>query len=219
MSGASKDGKEGMIDLTYRAEESGNHYVYVEADRMENIDVVYESGDVLTLREDCGAVVNIGWIEKGETFTIEMDYEMDGAGTIRSHVCTMDQDAWDKAYGMISSDLMTVTDFGDTFFEGTVSADADGILTTSVMNEQGWTLRVDGKKKEIYETVGGDFIAVPLSAGDHTIRLSFRPPGFIAGLILAVLAVLLLVLLVRGTGWLRRRRALQEDRSDSGYLR
>ena len=195
MSGYSDGGEEGLVRLNYTAEETGNHYAYIEAEQASTIDVIYEDGDILSLREDCGAIVDIGWLEEGETFSLEISYETDGGGSIRSHVCTMDEAAWEKAYGMISSNLMDVTGFGDTFLEGTVNVEKDGILTTSVLNEEGWHLKVDGEKKEITELIGGDFIGVPLDAGEHVVRLSFRPPGLIGGCILLVFAALLLAAL------------------------
>lgn len=188
--------------MTYTAEETGNHYVFVEAEQAETIDVVYHDGETLSLREDCGAVVNIGRMKEGEEFTIEIAYEADAGGSIRSHVCTMDMAAWEEAYGMISRDMLQMTDFGDRFLEGTIQVSQEGMFTTSVLNEQGWTLWIDGHKREISETVGGDFIAIPLSKGDHTVRLSFRPPGLTNGCVCLAVAILLLLYL----SWGRRSR-------------
>ena len=203
----SEDSREGMVQLKYTADEEGSYYVYVEADQAEMIDVIYDDGESLSLREDCGAVVNIGQMQKGETFMVEISYETDGSGDIRSHVCSIDRAAWDKAYEMISREMMAVTGFSDTLIEGSVTASEAGILTTSVLNEQGWKLWVDGEKHKISETVGGDFIAVPLEAGEHQIRLSFRPPGFVAGCVILLICTGLLVLTSQSCQrWMRRRR-------------
>ena len=115
---------------------------------------------------------------------------------------------------MISRDLMEVESFGDTFIEGKVHAAQEGILTTSVLNEQGWKLQVDGDEKSI-ELVGGDFIAVPLAAGDHSVRLSFRPPGLIAGCVILLIYIGLLVCFAQlRQRWIRRCR--QSEISSSG---
>ncbi len=209
MSTYSDDGMEGIVQLIYTAKEAGIHYVYVEADQAQTIDVIYEDGSTRSLREDCGAVVDIGRMEKGEEFTVEITYETDGGGSLRSHACTMDQAAWERVYQRISRDLMEVTEFGDTFIEGKIHATAEGILTTSVLNEEGWRLQIDGQDREISELVGGDLIAAPLSIGDHTIRLSFRPPGLIAGCVLLLLAAAALVL----DAQLRQRRIRRRSRS------
>ena len=104
---------------------------------------------------------------------------------------------------------MEVTDFGDTYIEGKIHATAEGIMTTSVLNEEGWHLQIDGKDREIKELVGGVLIAEPLSIGDHTVRLSFRPPGLIAGCVLLLLAAAALVL----DAQLRQRRIRRRSRS------
>ncbi len=206
LSVSSDEDQAGSVQLRYTAEESGSHYVYVEADQAVSIDVALPDDGVKTLREDCGAVVDVGNVEKGEEFVVEIDYELNGGGTIRSHVCTMDQKAWEKAYGMISRDQMKVTGFGDTWIEGMVNVSEEGLLTTSVLNEEGWKLEVNGHKRKITELVGGDFISVLLPEGEHSIRLSFRPPCFIVGCVLMVLAALSLAALQLLPERIRRRR-------------
>lgn len=206
LSGASEEGEAGSIDMVYTARETATHYVYIEAEQAASIDVVYEDGSVLSLREDCGAVVNIGSIEKGEEFTIEINYETDGGGSIRAHVCTMNQAGWEKAYGLMSRNMMEITSFGDRYLEGKINASEAGIFTTSVLNEEGWSMEIDGQDQEITELVGGDFIAAALEAGEHTVRLSFRPPGLIPGCVLLVLGVLALIILEGGRIQLPARR-------------
>ena len=210
----SEDSMEGVVQLKYTADEEGSYYVYVEADQAEMIDVIYEDGEALTLREDCGAVVYIGQMQKGETFMVEISYQTDGGGDIRSHVCSIDRAAWDRAYSMISRDQMTVTDFSDTMIEGRITASEDGILTTSLLNEQGWSMEIDGQEQEIEETVGGDFIAVPLKAGDHTVRFSFHPPGIVGGCLILLLCVAALVLPAQLRQRRIRRRRQPEISSD-----
>jgi hypothetical protein len=66
--------------------------------------------------------------------------------------------------------------------------------TIVVLNElamPGWRAQVDGKAAEI-RTANGLFRALELPAGDHDVRLWFRPPGFHVGLSLTIIGLLLL---------------------------
>ena len=60
--------------------------------------------------------------------------------------------AWMKAHGkalydILSENMMTVEEFGDTYIRGSVKADEDGVFVLSVPYENGWTLKVDGERK------------------------------------------------------------------------
>lgn len=63
---------------------------------------------------------------------------------------------------------------------GTASADGDGWLLFTIPYEKGWTVLVDGEEAE---TVRGSigFTAVRLTAGTHTLRLTYRTPGLYEG--------------------------------------
>ena len=128
---------------------------------------------------------------------------------VNSKVYRLDEEAWNMAYVFLSKDMMEVTDFGDTFVEGVVEPRADGIFTTSILYEKGWTLYVDGEKEEIGDLIGDDFISVPLDAGRHEIRLRYIPEGFIPGVILTICGILALAALEI----LRRRRDKKAQRA------
>jgi uncharacterized membrane protein YfhO len=142
-------------------------------------------------------VVNLGTIRKGETFTVTIEYKEDRIGDITAHVCTVNDDVWNAAYGKLSSNMLQVTDWKSGYVKGTVEADEDGMFVTSIPYDQGWTLKVDGRVRAIDELVGGSFIATNLSEGTHEIELSFRPPGLVSGAAISLIAIALLVLIAR----------------------
>ena len=164
--------------LRYRADESKKYYVFIEADNARSITVDKGSrADEIGIRNDCGSIVNIGEMEAGEEFSIVVDYEKGDIGEIEAHVCSMDESAWEGTYDILSENMMTVEEFGDTYIRGSVKADEDGVLVLSVPYEKGWTLKVDGEEREIGELVGDCLISTALSAGEHEIEITFRPPG------------------------------------------
>ncbi len=187
---------EKSVIMRYKASKTQKYYVFVEAGHASEITVRKGSDiDDISLRNDCGSVVDIGKIEKGKTFDIIIKYDTEASGSesfIDSYVCFMDRDEWDRAYRIISAETMDVTEWSDTHITGTVTAGRDGMLVTSVPYENGWKLKVDGRTTEIQELAGGALISLPLSAGDHVIELEFRPPGLIAGTAITAASILLL---------------------------
>ncbi|MBQ6401177.1 MAG: YfhO family protein [Firmicutes bacterium] len=202
------DGVTGSATLSYDIGAAGSYYVFIEADQAETIQVFHSNGDAQDLREDCGAVVYIGDLAEGETVDVQINYKENGEGNIRCYVCRLDDEAWNRAYELISRDVMKVDGFGDTWLKGTVRASEDGVLTTSVLYEDGWTVRVDGKRQDIEELVGGDFISVPITEGQHEIEMRYLPSGLIPGVLLMIAGILALVLPPQLRQlWIRRRKS------------
>lgn len=202
--------KKSKTILTYQAQQTGKQYLFIEADDADAITVSQEKkDDKIEIRNDCGSIVNLGEMDSGTEFTITIEYKEGKGGSVVSHVCTMDEAVWQDAYKMLSASMLDVTDYGDSCLKGTIDVQEDGVFVTSVPYEAGWKLKVDGHTREINELIGGAWISTSLSAGEHQIELSFRPPGLIAGLLITLASIGLLIV----AEWWRRRRMLRKLQS------
>ena len=72
--------------------------------------------------------------------------------------------------------------------QGTVRADQDGCLVTSIPLQNGLSIVVDGKETEPV-TVNQAFAGAALTEGEHTIEIRFSPPGRQAGIIISLISV------------------------------
>lgn len=202
--------KKSKTILTYQAQQTGKQYLFIEADDADAITVSQEKkDDKIEIRNDCGSIVNLGEMDSGTEFTVTIEYKEGKGGSVVSHVCTMDEAVWQDAYKMLSASMLDVTDYGDPCLKGTIDVQEDGVFVTSVPYEAGWKLKVDGHIREINELIGGAWISTSLSAGEHQIELSFRPPGLIAGLLITLASIGLLI----AAEWWRRRRMLRKLQS------
>lgn len=202
--------KKSKTILTYQAQQTGKQYLFIEADDADAITVSQEKkDDKIEIRNDCGSIVNLGEMDSGTEFTVTIEYKEGKGGSVVSYVCTMDEAVWQDAYKMLSASMLDVTDYGDSCLKGTINVQEDGVFVTSVPYEAGWKLKVDGHTREINELIGGAWISTSLSAGEHQIELSFRPPGLIAGLLITLASIGLLI----AAEWWRRRRMLRKLQS------
>lgn len=202
--------KKSKTILTYQAQQTGKQYLFIEADDADAITVSQEKkDDKIEIRNDCGSIVNLGEMDSGTKFTVTIEYKEGKGGSVVSHVCTMDEAVWQDAYKMLSASMLDVTDYGDSCLKGNINVQEDGVFVTSVPYEAGWKLKVDGHTREINELIGGAWISTSLSAGEHQIELSFRPPGLIAGLLITLASIGLLI----AAEWWRRRRMLRKLQS------
>lgn len=94
---------------------------------------------------------------------------------------------------------------------GTATAQADGeYLFLSLSYDEGWTATVNGQQAPVLQ-VFDTWMAIPLSAGENTIELQYRAPGFAAGLVVSIAGVALTLAagyLLERRGW--RIRALEK---------
>ena len=89
-----------------------------------------------------------------------------------------------------------ITKFNDRKITGTITAEEGQIMMTSIPWEDGWTVKVDGKKVEPVKILNA-LVGVPLEAGEHEVTMTFTPPGWNVGLVCLVAGILILILFYR----------------------
>lgn len=204
--------------LTFTSPQEQQVYVYIEVDGAETITAKRESGNQIDLREDCGAVVSVGMCQAGETVDIDIQFEEgQTGGAITAFVYGMDTKSWEQAYNLLDDEILNVSKHSDTSIEGTIDVKENGYFVTSIPYEKGWTIEVDGEERSA-ETLGGAFLAIPLEAGHHQIRMTYLPDGLIPGILLSLCGIGILIALC----FIRRKTAgsglgasKQEEKADN----
>lgn len=110
------------------------------------------------------------------------------------------------------ADSLTVT---DTAVTGRIAAPRDGLLFTTIPMDSGWSAELDGKAVKA-ETAFGAFLAVPVTAGEHSFRLVFRPKGLKAGAALSAVGLALAVVWIGMDIRKRRRETRWAGETDDG---
>ena len=122
---------------------------------------------------------------------MSFDPEAAGDGYFDISIVAFDRDVFSEAREILLAEPLTVTRLDATRIEGQIDVLWDGVLYLSVPHDPGWTTRVNG---EVTETVliGDAMTGIPLSPGSYTIEMRFRPAGFLPGLGITVLAMLVI---------------------------
>ena len=108
----------------------------------------------------------------------------------------------------LTEDVLEDVTVGEDEVTGNISLDEDKYLVLSIPYQKGWTAYVDGEETELLRA-NYMYMALPLSAGKHSIRLTFAIPGVKYAMIImpSAAGVFVLLLLVR---WLRRKRRVKD---------
>ncbi|MGN1403563.1 MAG: YfhO family protein [Ruminococcus sp.] len=137
----------------------------------------------------------MGTYEGNETASLTVVLPEDAtSGIVTVYVYQLDRNVLEEGYAKLSAGAVALTEFSDTRLTGTMTAQSDGLCYFSIPYESGWSAKVDGVTTEI-TPVGDAMVAVPVSAGEHTITLTYKPQGFVVGALCSGGAIVILILL------------------------
>ena len=112
----------------------------------------------------------------------------EGRMTIRAAV--LDDGLFRRGWEILNRSTLEITEFETTRICGTVDADREGLLYTSIPQDGGWHARVDGQEVDPM-LVGDVMVAVPLSAGSHEVEFIYRNAAFAIGWKISAICLLL----------------------------
>ena len=109
---------------------------------------------------------------------------------------------------------MELIDFENTFVEGIINCDRDGLLYTSIPQNGNWSVKVDGREAPI-TLIGDAMVGVQLTEGSHTVSFRYHNPAFSLGWKISLGCTALLLLLIR-TAYRPDRKELQYRNTTRG---
>jgi hypothetical protein len=107
----------------------------------------------------------------------------------------------------IANGRVEVTEYLESTNEASFRARVSGreaFLVTSLIQDGGWSASDEDTPTPSLMRANGPFLALRLGAGDHRIRLRYRPPGFSTGLWISIASLAVAV----AWGTLSRRRSV-----------
>ena len=177
------EGKDSYVEFTVEAEDDRPVYAFFPTvyQRQCNMWLKADSWDIVNyafvdyfFRGENYSILNLGSFEPGEEFKLRMT--LANGEAIFSDVLfySIDADALAEVYSKLSPGNWNITEHTDTHLKGAVTASKDGVLFTTIPQEPGWTVKVDGEKVETV-TLLDSLIGIELKAGEHEIEMKFFP--------------------------------------------
>ncbi len=188
---------ERVLRFTYTAPESGMVYIYADVALADYVQV----NNAWHCIEDYPNFFSAGYFAKGESFQVRViineETEEEFTDYAMLHVCTLDEELWEKGLQIIKDEKMEIREFSDTGLSATVNAKEDGYLYTSIPMEQegAWRVFVDGKEAKV-QPFAGSFVGIKLSKGEHDLAFTYSPKGFVPGLVITLCALVIFAFLV-----------------------
>ncbi len=145
-------------------------------------------------------------VEPGDEIKLEITCKANESGTVNVRPGLLNEAVFRQGYDILAASTLELTEFQNTYIEGTVNCNRDGLLYTSIPQDGNWTVKVDGQVVEpvlvgtTYEQdqdvqggeirIDGVMIGVPLTKGEHHITFTYRNKAFTWGLTVSLLCLL-----------------------------
>lgn len=133
-------------------------------------------------------IIDMGYLKTTDSVTLTGDTSMNAT------VYAMDTDKFIHAYNVLNSGGMRVTDYSETSIKGTIDTAKDGIVFFSIPYDAGWRVKVDGKKVSTF-AIKDAVLGINMTAGEHTIEMSYLPVNLIPGIMITAASILILAAL------------------------
>lgn len=169
-------------------------YIYAE-DPMGVVCSVYIDDESFVIDSSyisSGEMIDLGWIKKGQNIKVKVannsksGYESTTSIAIYKYNDRVMQNVMEKTMASVYN----VKEYTDTYVSGTVSAESDGILYTSIPYFAGTKMYVDGEKADIVK-IGGALCGVRVTAGEHEVTFTYFPYGLKTGIIISSLGIII----------------------------
>lgn len=139
-----------------------------------------------------GYTMQLGYMKAGDTLSLE-NKEDESSKSCNITLYRMDEEVLKQFYEALSKTQMTVNVFEDTYLSASIDVPAGGgLLMTTVNNEEGWEVYVDGELAE-KEVLKGAYIGLTLKEGSHKIEFKYHVPYFMIGLLITCGCTLIMI--------------------------
>ncbi len=199
----SSDADNSTVTYSYVADRDGFMCIHLNLPKRNDFYVVLNGVELYKESISLSQMLAVGDVQTGDVIEIRIVCDAGESSTMTVSAAVMNMERFWQGYEVLSASTLELTQFENTYVEGTIECDRDGLLYTSIPQNGNWTVTVDGEPVE--STLVGDcMVAVSLTQGTHTVVFTYKNAAFSLGwkISLGCAAVfLLLVQLVYKPDW------------------
>ncbi len=178
-------------------------------------DVIVKSGSDTseTVLTGEGMIISLGAPDKRKTVTVTLsgeDVQTDGL-----KIYAEDLTVLKKASAAAQKNAVKLAKLSPAHLKGTCEIPrGSGYLQTTIPYDTGWNITLDGRTAVAGADLNG-MLSMAVTEGTHTIEMIYRPAGFVTGLLLtAVSLVLFILFLFLHHGRLRQYRKEDKEKAE-----
>lgn len=167
-------------------EEDAHYYAYTSNTKIDTIKMNYEEESKSFSQIRKKYILDLGYHKAGEILSLKSE----NGENLNLTAYKVDEPVLAQFADLLNQQTLTVDSYDETSLNGHINVSAAGQLVLSIPYDPGWTLYVDGIETDM-ELFEDTFIGTYLDTGSHTIALKYFPQGFIPGVIVSTVCILL----------------------------
>lgn len=136
------------------------------------------------------AVQSLGRLEANVPLVFSLHVDQVEIGLFGLQLYALNEPVYQQLIDRIKDTQVTITDFEGSKFSAQIEAPNHGLFVTSLAEDGGWRLELDGKP---VPTMAFDqaLVCFPMTKGTHTLVFRYRPPGLALGMSISSICILL----------------------------
>lgn len=171
-------------------EDDAHYYAYTSNTRIDTIKMNYEEESKSFSQIKKKYILDLGYHKAGETVSLKSE----NGENLNLTAYKVNEPVLARFVNHLNQQTMTVDAYDETSLDGHIDVASAGQLVLSVPYDPGWTLYVDGVETDM-DLFEDTFIGTYLDEGSHTIALRYFPQGFVPGVIVSIVSILLFAML------------------------
>jgi len=186
---------DGELTFVLKTEEEKHCYLYVNSRDFDSITITKDDNEY-NQDTDEPYIYDLGIVSPEEDIRVKITISDSEYGYIDFYPYYVNDDALNKGYEILKSRQLNVTSFEETKITGNVKLDDDCMFFTSIPYDSGWTVKVDGIEiaEDDYISLNDAYLCFNMTAGEHTVEISFMPDGLVLGICVSVFTVIALII-------------------------
>ena len=186
--------KNSAVIYTYTVDQDGFLCVNLNLPKRNSVSISLNGVELYTESMSLPQMLAVGDVAVGDVVAVRMTCKENEKGTMTLTAAVLNNSRFREGYEILNASTLELTTFRNTFVEGEITCDRDGLLYASIPQNGNWRVLVDGEEAEI-KLVGDCMIGVELTEGTHTVTYVYRNAAFSLGLKVSLCSALLLLVL------------------------
>ncbi|MEJ1299425.1 YfhO family protein [Latilactobacillus sakei] len=200
--------KDAHVTYTFTPTTNDPYYLTLGSSLEKNAVRLTLNGQPITQYDTFRDTVALNLTNKalGKPQTLDIAFSKDEIWLQNINLYSLNLETLSKITTQLKQSPLHIKHFSNTHISGDITIKhKNQVLMTTIPYAPGWQVTVDNHPVKAVKGLK-NFIAVPLKAGHHQIKLTYRPPYFKLGLLISVVSGLMAILIAIITRYFRRRR-------------
>ena len=172
--------KNSRVIYTYTVDQDGFLCVNLNLPKRNSVSISLNGVELYTESMSLPQMLAVGDVAVGDVVKVSMTCKENEKGTMTLTAAVLNNNRFRKGYEILNAATLELTTFRNTFVEGEINCDRDGLLYASIPQNGNWRVLVDGEEAEI-KLVGECMIGVELTEGTHTVTYVYHNGAFSMG--------------------------------------